>query len=68
MEIGAKIRQIRKDKKLSIYEFSDKLNWTTSKVSRIENSTQSLTVDELQQICDVLEIIPDNFFKNNQYE
>lgn len=67
MEIGAKIRQIRKDKKLSIYEFSDKLNWTTSKVSRIENSTQSLTVDELQQICDVLEIIPDNFFKNNQY-
>ncbi len=58
MELGEKIRRLREEKKLSLKELSRNLNWPVSKIDRIESGIDNITLDELNDICDVLAIDP----------
>ena len=56
IEIGLKIRELRIEKKLSIQEFSDKLDMEYSNLIRIEKGRTNPTVSTLYNICQVLDV------------
>lgn len=58
MDLGNKIKNLRKEKKISNTEFSQALGWVVSKVTKIETGKQKLTVEELYDICKVLKVDP----------
>ncbi|MDR3187845.1 MAG: helix-turn-helix domain-containing protein [Prevotellaceae bacterium] len=53
-QIGAKIRALRTNKKLSLTEFSDRLNMEYNNLIRIEKGRTNLTIGTLLKICHVL--------------
>lgn len=53
-EVIERIKQKRKDLRLTLKEVSDKMELTTAGFSKIENGDVALTLDRLQQIAHVL--------------
>jgi transcriptional regulator with XRE-family HTH domain len=55
-QIGLKIRELRKDKNLSLLEFSDKLDIEYNNLIRIEKGRTNMTIGTLLKISEVLEV------------
>lgn len=60
--IGNKIREFRKEKKLSQYKFAEIMNFSQSKISKIESNKLDLKTQEVEKICKVLKIKPEELF------
>jgi transcriptional regulator with XRE-family HTH domain len=66
MNIGERIKDIRKKKKLTLSDISQRTGISSSSLSRMENTTLSLNYDKLQKIANALEadivdiVAPDN--------
>ena len=56
MEIGSKIRDIRKRKKITIAQMSEKINLSKGFISNIENDNTSPSLNTLQAIANYLEV------------
>ncbi|WP_459195806.1 MrcB family domain-containing protein [Wukongibacter baidiensis] len=56
MDVGKRIKEIRYEKKLSLQKVSGDLNWSVSKLSKIERGEQGIYIDELEQLAQVLDI------------
>lgn len=57
MELGAKIKLIRKQKKISIEKMAEALGVSVSTIYRYEDSSiQKIPVNNIEKICDVLGI------------
>lgn len=54
--LGGKIRAIRQLKKMSQRELADKVNFSQSQISKLENGTRKITADEIRLIADALAI------------
>jgi transcriptional regulator with XRE-family HTH domain len=55
-KIGLKIRELRTAKKLSLVEFSDKLDIEYNNLIRIEKGRTNLTIGTLLKICEALDV------------
>ena len=60
--IGKKINQFRKEKKLTIKEFSDLSGISTALVSQLERGIGNPTLSVLRQVCRTLEISMSSLF------
>ena len=56
MEIGSKIRDIRKRKKITIAQMSDKVGLSKGFISNIENNNTSPSLNTLQTIANFLDV------------
>ncbi|CAH2212541.1 helix-turn-helix domain-containing protein [Tepidibacter aestuarii] len=63
-EISEKIRNLRKDKNLTLKEMSEKTGLSVSFLSQVENNTSSLAITSLKKIADALCIPIAHFFKS----
>jgi transcriptional regulator with XRE-family HTH domain len=54
--IGLKIRELRMKKKLSLQEFSDKLDIEYNNLIRIEKGRTNPTIGTLFKICRILDV------------
>lgn len=54
LEIGYKIHQVRRERKLTQSDLAKKVNTTQSVIARIETGDQNLTTDTLNQIARAL--------------
>lgn len=55
MEIGTQIRKERRRKEFTIDDLCYVLNWSPSKLSKIENGVQRIRDDELIEIAEALQ-------------
>ncbi|MDR0830594.1 MAG: helix-turn-helix domain-containing protein [Prevotellaceae bacterium] len=54
IKIGLKIRELRKEKKISLQQFSDLLNMEYNNIIRIEKGRTNTTITNLYKISQVL--------------
>lgn len=64
--IGESIKKLRKKKKLTLKEVSEKTDLSISFLSQVERMKSSLTLESLKKISDVLGVNPSYFFSSNQ--
>lgn len=58
MDIGARLKKLRKSKELSQNNVAEKIGLNVTSYNKIENNNRSLTVDELRNISNFFEIDP----------
>lgn len=59
-EVGQRIRSLRKKRKMTQQELSDKLNYSTERqLQRIERGETGCSVDKLMEIAQVLDVSTD---------
>ncbi|BAD77180.1 cupin domain-containing protein [Geobacillus thermoleovorans] len=63
-EIYRKIRDIRKQRDLTLKELSEKTGLSVSFLSQVERGTTSLAITSLKKIADALEVPITDFFEN----
>lgn len=63
-EISEKIRNLRKERNLTLKELSEKTGLSVSFLSQVENNTSSLAITSLKKIADALSIPIVYFFKS----
>ena len=63
-EISAKIKALRKEKKLTLKNLSEKTGLSASFLSQVENSSSSLAITSLKKIADALEEDISYFFQS----
>lgn len=68
MNIGEKIFELRKEKKLSQEEVADKLNVTRQTVSKWETNQSLPDFDKIVPLCDLFEISTDELLKGIKTE
>lgn len=68
MNIGEKIFELRKEKKLSQEEVADKLNVTRQTVSKWETNQSLPDFDKIVPLCDLFEISTDELLKGTKTE
>lgn len=64
--IGEKIKYLRKTKKLTLKEVSDKTDLSISFLSQVERMKSSLTLESLKKISEVLHVNPSYFFSDEE--
>lgn len=62
-EISAKIRNLRKEKDLTLKDLSEKTGLSVSFLSQIENGSSSLAITSLKKIAEALNVAIEYFFK-----
>lgn len=67
MNIGERIKELRKQKNMSATSLGESLRLSQSSISKIENNQQQITIQQLMTICDVFEIEITSFFSRNPY-
>lgn len=55
-EVGRKIREIRKQKNMTLEELGEKLGKTKSYISKLERSVKPISLENLQLIANVLDV------------
>lgn len=65
MEIGAKIRHVRKAKGMSLKDLAEKAGFTSSFLSQVETSKVNPTIDSLKRIARALEVPIVTFFEGS---
>ena len=61
--VGYRIKELRINKlHMSQDDFAKKLNWDRTYLSRIESGKQNITLDNLETICNALEVSLKEFF------
>lgn len=66
-QIGERIRDIRKKKKLTQEELAWKVNKSVNFIGQIERGTKKPSVQTLKKIADALEVPIRSFFEDIQY-
>ena len=61
--IGGNIKAARKLKKLSQQQVAERLYMTQQQYSRFENGVYELNYSQILQLCDLLEITPNEIFE-----
>lgn len=61
-QIGEKVKELRKSKKLTLKEIANQTDLSISFLSQVERGKSSLTLESLKKISDVLEVNPSYFF------
>ncbi|MBU2703377.1 transcriptional regulator with XRE-family HTH domain [Sporomusaceae bacterium BoRhaA] len=62
MDIGARIRELRKLKNLTTKELADMTNISQPVISRLETNNRAADIDLIKSICSALEISLADFF------
>ena len=57
-ELGSRIRDIRKQKKLTLDQVAQKLSFTMQTLSKIENASLNPTMDSIVEIANALDVAP----------
>ena len=60
--VGENLKQARKLKKLSQAEVAKRMNMTQQQYSRFENGRFELNYSQILELCDMLEISPNELF------
>lgn len=60
--IGEKIKNLRKERKLTLKEIAEKTDLSISFLSQVERMKSSLTLESLKKISEVLQVNPSYFF------
>lgn len=68
MKLHEKIRQYINENKLTIKEVGEQTNIEIKRFYRIIAGDSKMTADEFEEVCKVLKVNPDHFFKNNVLE
>lgn len=66
MYIGSKLKNLRKDKKLSQRKLADRTGISYSFLSDIENERSNPSFDKLNTICKVLNVEPSYFLMDKE--
>lgn len=66
--IGSKIRQLRKEKGLTLNEVAEKTGLSQGFLSQLERSKSSVTLQSISKISDALEVSRTYFFENDTRE
>lgn len=61
-QLGQRIREIRKKKKLKQYELATKVNFDANYISRIEIGAASPSLEAIEKIAEALDIEPKELF------
>lgn len=67
-KIGAKIKEMRLEKKMSQDQLAEKADISKSSLSYIENGTNSPSLKTFEAICNALEISPSDLFADDPTE
>ncbi len=59
MNVGLRIKEIRKKKNISQKDFAQMMNTTQQKISKIEKGQQGIITDDLYEVCKKLNISAD---------
>ncbi|MGM1032195.1 MAG: helix-turn-helix domain-containing protein [Bacillota bacterium] len=62
--IGIKIKKLRKERKLTLKQVSDKTNLSISFLSQVERLKSSITLESLKKVSEALDVNPSFFFSN----
>lgn len=62
MDVGARIRELRKIKNLTTKELADMTKISQPVISRLETNNRAADIDLIKSICSVLEISLADFF------
>lgn len=65
-KIGERIKSIRKAKKMTLKQISEKTNLSISFLSQVEHSKCSITLESLMKISEVLDVNPSFFFSEDE--
>ena len=60
--IGAKLKEYRKDNKMTQQDLADRLNTTKQTIGRYEKGTRKVNQDILFKLCDIFHVTLDDFF------
>ncbi|GAB0169390.1 XRE family transcriptional regulator [Lysinibacillus sp. CTST325] len=63
--IGAKMKSLRKERKLTLKQIADQTNLSISFLSQVERSKSSITIESLKKISEVLGVNPSYFFSES---
>ena len=66
MNLGEKIFELRKEKKLTQDDVAEKLNVTRQTVSKWETNQSTPDFDKINPLCDLFEITPNELFKGEK--
>lgn len=66
MDVGARIRELRKSKKLSTRDLAALADISQPVISRLENNSRSADVDLIKRICDALGLTLAEFFADTR--
>lgn len=64
--IGFSIKKLRKNKKMTLKDVSEKTNLSISFLSQVERSICSVTLESLRKISEALEVSPTYFFPDQK--
>lgn len=68
MDVGARIRELRKLKKLSERELAELTSISQPVINRLENNARAADVDSIERICTALGITLADFFSDQAPE
>ncbi|MCM3180195.1 helix-turn-helix domain-containing protein [Cytobacillus horneckiae] len=63
--VGSRLREIRKQKNITLEELGDKLGKTKGYISKWENGQRPINLTNLQSIAEALEVDIKDFFSNS---
>jgi transcriptional regulator with XRE-family HTH domain len=66
-KVGKRIKNIRKEKKLTQLKFSYDVNIERSYITSIENGNKNISLSTLQKIMDALDVSPKEFFNDKMF-
>ncbi len=66
MDVGARIRNLRKSKKLTTRDLAELADISQPVISRLENNTRSADVELIERICSALNLSLQDFFADVQ--
>ncbi len=67
-EIGAIVKSLRKEKGISLTELSEKLGLNKSTVSRYENGSRKIPMDDIAQFANILGVSPEFLLLEDDFE
>ena len=67
-EFGLRVREARKNKRLTMYELSEKINITENFLARIESNNGKAGLGTIVKICNELNISMDYLFQDSLHE
>ncbi|WP_353452870.1 helix-turn-helix domain-containing protein [Staphylococcus coagulans] len=67
-EIGKLVKNLRTKKGISISEFADKIGVNKSTISRYENGSRKIPMEDIAKFANVLDVKPDFLLLKNKKE
>lgn len=64
--IGGRLKSLRKSKKMTLKQISEKTDLSISFLSQVEHSKCSITLESLMKISEALDVNPSFFFSNKE--